>query len=358
MNSKELDIIRKKIDAIDSRILELLSQRMEFAVRSRRFKHCISDDNRERQIFENIRKSSRNTLKPEFLEGLYKLIVGESKDMQMQNLKLIGFQGEHGAYSEFAAINYDASLMPVSCKEFTEVFNEVTTGQIDLGIVPVENSLEGAITQVNDLLIQTDLKIVGEVNVPVHHCLLALPETEYRDLKVVYSHPQALAQCRKFILRHGLEARPYYDTAGAAKMLSENRPEATGVIANKICVNLYHLEIIKENIEDHEANFTRFIVLSKEESDEPGDKCSIIFSVKHEAGGLFSVLKAFSDKGINLTRIESRPVKGDPGKYVFFLDFEGSDKEEKVTGTLKEVLKSTTNFKFLGCYKSYKGAIQ
>jgi prephenate dehydratase/chorismate mutase len=357
MKNNELDIIRKRIDSIDRGIIELLNQRMELAVRSRKLKHYISDENREEQVFENVRKSSRNMLKPEFSEKIYKIIVNESKEIQLQSFKLIGFQGEHGAYSEVAALSYDFSLMPVSCKEFIEVFNEVSTGQIDFGIVPVENSLEGAVTQVNDLLIQTDLKIIGEINIPVHHCLLALPETEYRDLKVIYSHPQALAQCRKFILRHGLEPRPFYDTAGAAKMLSENRLEATGIIANKICADLYHLDIIKENIEDHESNSTRFIILSKETSDESGDKCSIIFSVKHEAGGLFSVLKAFYDNGINLTRIESRPLKKDPGKYVFFLDFEGSDKEDKVAEALKRATKLTTSFKFLGCYKSYKGVM-
>jgi prephenate dehydratase/chorismate mutase len=357
MKDNELDILRKKIDKIDRRIVELLNQRMELAIRSRNFKHYISDGDREQQVFENVRKSSRNILKPEFTEKLYKLIIDESKNVQLQRLKLIGFQGEHGAYSEVAALSYNASLIPVSCKEFIEVFDETFTGKIDFGIVPIENSIEGAVTQVNDLLTLTDLKIIGEVNIPVHHCLLALPEAEYRDLKVVYSHPQALAQCRKFILRHGLEPRPFYDTAGAAKMLSENRLEATGIIANRICADLYHLDIIKENIEDHESNSTRFIILSKETAGEPGDKCSIIFSVKHKAGGLFAVLKTFYDKGINLTRIESRPLKNDPGKYVFFMDFEGSEHEDRVANALKKVMKSTTSFKFLGCYKSYKGAI-
>ena len=356
MKNSDLNNIRKRIDMLDSRIIEFLNQRMELAIRARKFKQFIVDQKREQQIFSNIRKSSRSLLQPEFLEKLYRLVIDESKQIQEQNLIIIGFQGEHGAYSEVASLLYDHSLIPVSCKEFTEIFDEVSSGKINIGIVPVENSLEGAITQVNDLLVQTDLKIIGEVSIPVHHCLLALPETQYHDLKVVYSHPQALAQCHEFISRHRLEPRPFYDTAGAAKMLSENRPEAAGVIANKLCAELYRLEIIKENIEDHESNSTRFIVLSKEPSGEPGDKCSIIFSVKHEIGGLFSVLKMFSEKRINLTRIESRPIKNDPGNYVFFTDFEGSDKEDRVAGVLEEVQKLTTSFKFLGCYKSYKGA--
>ena len=172
--------------------------------------------------------------------------------------------------------------------------------------------------------IETELKIVGEIKIPIHHCLLALPETEYRDLKIVYSHPQALAQCREFISRHKLEPRPFYDTAGAAKMLSEDRPDAACAIANKLCAELYHLEIIQENVEDHESNSTRFVILSRDESSEPGNKCSIMFSLKDEAGALFSILKIFSDRAINLTRIESRPHRNDPGNYVFFTDFEGS----------------------------------
>jgi prephenate dehydratase/chorismate mutase len=356
MKNSDLNIIRKKIDMLDSGIIELLNQRMELSVRAGKLKQCVFDQKREQQIFNNMKNSSRNLLQPEFLEKLYRLVIDESKQVQEQNLIIIGFQGEHGAYSEVASLLYDSSLIPVSCKEFTGIFDEVSSGKINMGIVPVENSLEGAVTQVNDLLVQTDLRIIGEVSIPVHHCLLAVPETQYHDLKVVYSHPQALAQCREFISRHSLEPRPFYDTAGAAKMLSENRQEAAGVIANKLCAELYHLEIIKENIEDHESNSTRFIVLSKENGVEPGDKCSIIISVKHETGGLFSVLKVFSDKKINLTRIESRPAKNDPGSYVFFIDFEGSDREERVADALKEVQKETTNFKFLGCYKSYKGA--
>jgi prephenate dehydratase/chorismate mutase/prephenate dehydratase len=353
----DLGEIRKRIDLIDYEVVKLINQRMEYALRLKKLKGRISDPEREQQVFCNINRFSRNLITPEFSERLYREIIEESKKIQEQDLKLIGFQGEHGAYSEAVSLLYDVSLTPISYREFIEIFNDVTTGQLDFGIVPIENSLEGAVTQVNDLLIETDLKIIGEINIPIHHCLLTLPETEYRDLKVVYSHPQALAQCREFILRHKLEPRPFYDTAGAAKMLSENRPGAAGVIANKLCAELYHLEIVQENIEDHESNSTRFIVLSRESGIEPGDKCSIIFSIKHEAGALFAVLKIFFDRRINLTRIESRPVRNDLGKYVFFSDFEGSDKEERVMESLKAVQDITVSFKFLGCYRSYKGAV-
>ena len=354
MNDDDLENIRRKIDMIDWDIMQLLNQRMEISVRSRKLKRQILDPAREEQIVGNVKKYSYSLVGPEFSERIYRQIMEESRNVQGKNLTLIGFQGEHGAYSEAASLIYGPSLIPLPCKEFYDVFHEIVTGQLDLGIVPVENSLEGPVTQVNDLLIETELKIVGEIKIPIHHCLLALPETEYRDLKIVYSHPQALAQCREFISRHKLEAKPFYDTAGAAKMLSENKPDAACVIANKLCAELYHLEIIQENVEDHESNATRFVVLSRDENSEPGNKCSIMFSLNDEAGALFSVLKIFSDRAINLTRIESRPHRNDPGNYVFFMDFEGSDKDEKVADALKAVQEKTKSYKFCGCYKSYK----
>ena len=355
MKDDDLDLIRKKIDMIDWEIVQLLNRRMEIAARSRNLKQKVLDPERESQVLNNVKSFSHNLIEPEFSEEIYKHILKESKKLQQQNYKLVGFQGEHGAYSEVASLAFNPALKPIPCREFYEVFHGVETGQFDIGVVPVENSLEGLITQVNDLLTETKLKVIGEVKIPIHHCLLALPEAEYRDLKIVYSHPQALAQCREYIERHRLEARPFYDTAGSAKMLSEDRPEATAVIASRLCADLYHLEVIQEDIEDHESNATRFVVLSKKEAEGQGDKCSIIFSVAHQAGALYAILKIFSDNGINLTRIESRPARSDPGNYVFFTDIEGSDKDGKVVNVLKAVQKSARSYKFLGCYQSYKG---
>jgi prephenate dehydratase/chorismate mutase/prephenate dehydratase len=220
--------------------------------------------------------------------------------------------------------------------------------------VPVENSLGGAVAQVNDLLVETDLRIVGEIKIQIHHCLLTIPETDYREIKVVYSHPQALSQCRGFIARNKLESRPYYDTAGAAMMISNERPTASAAIASRLCAEIYGLEVLKENVEDHEANFTRFVVLSREKGEEKGDKCSIVFSTAHKSGALFSVLRIFSDAGINLTRIESRPIANDPGKFGFLLDFQGSDEDKKVADAIGKIKKETTMFKFLGCYPEAK----
>lgn len=352
MSNDDLNAIRRRIDSIDWEIMQLLNQRIEISVRARKLKKQIFDPAREQQIFENVRKYSGKLMRPQLSEDVYKSILAESKYAQEKDFVLIGFQGEHGAYSEAASLYYEPSMIPLPCEEFYQVFREVENGQLDFGIVPIENSLEGPITQVNDLLIERNLKIVGEIKMPIHHCLLALPGTEYRNLKIVYSHPQALAQCREFISRHKLEPRPYYDTAGAARMISNEKPDASGVLANKLCAELYHLEIIHENVEDHESNSTRFVILSKHESDKPGNKCTITFSLKDKAGALFSVLKVFSDRLLNLTRIESRPLRNSPGDYVFFIDFEGSDKDENVIAALQEVHDAVRNLKFHGCYCS------
>lgn len=347
----ELDELRKKIDAIDYELLKLLNRRMEYALRTRKMKDSIDDPEREKQVMDGALRHSKGLVRQEFTRKLFNEIISESRDLQGKSLKLAGFQGEHGAFSEVAVRSLGREWVPIPCPEFIDVFEGVGKGQFDYGVVPVENSLEGAVTQVNDLLVETDLRIVAEIKVPVHHCLLALPDSDYRDIKVVYSHPQALAQCRGFIARNKLEPRPYYDTAGAAMMLANERPKAAAAIASRLCAEIYDLEALKENIEDHESNFTRFVVLSREKSNEPGNKCSIIFSTAHRAGALYGVLKVFSDAGINLTRIESRPIRKDPGKFAFLLDFQGSDGDENVAKALAKMEKEAAMYKFLGCYK-------
>jgi prephenate dehydratase/chorismate mutase len=350
----DLKEIRKSIDATDYEIVKLLNRRMEYALRLKRLKSAIAEPSREDEVLSHVLSYSHNVVEPDFVGQLYKAIMGESRRIQEKGLRLVGFQGEHGAYSEVAAYSYGPSLVPIPCPSFHEVFKEVESGQLDCGIVPVENSLEGAVNEVNDLLVGTHLRIIGEATIPVHHSLLALPEQDYRDLRTVYSHPQALGQCRGFIARHKLEARPFYDTAGSAIMLREQKPPATAVIASKLCAELYHLEILKENIEDSDSNKTRFVILSREAGAEDGDKCSIIFSVTHRPGGLFSVLKILSDVGINMTRIESRPLRNDPGSYAFFVDLEGSDRDTRVASALEAIQTSSTSYKFLGCYKEEK----
>jgi len=349
MNLKE---IRKNIDVLDSKILKLLNDRMEQALMAKRFKSQIEDREREKKLLDRIRRNSTGLINAEFIERIYTEIIKESKNLQEKNYKLIAFQGEHGAYGEAASREWNSDLIPMPCGEFAEIFEGTTSGVYGYGIVPVENTLGGVVGQVNELLINTYLNVVGAVELPIHLCLLALPGTDHREIRAVYSHPQALAQCRHFLARNKLEPVQYYDTAGAAKMLAEERPKGSAAIASKLSAQLYDLEIIKENIEDLDRNMTRFLVLSKEENREEGNKCSIIFSTEHKAGTLFRVLEVFARENINLTRIESIPTE--PGNYAFFLDFMGSNKHERVVKALGEAEEITSNLKLMGCYKERK----
>ncbi|MDC0358806.1 prephenate dehydratase [Oligoflexia bacterium] len=352
----DLEIIRKRIDAIDNEVLSLLNKRMELAVRTKAIKTDINDSGRESSVLESVKFKSQNLLLQHSAEHLFSEIIKESKKLQGMDFNLIGFQGEHGAHSEIAAAKLDTQAVTIPHGEFADVFEGVQSGVIERGIVPVENSLAGNVSQVDDLLLESDLHIIAEIKLPIHHCLIALPDTDYRTIRAVCSHPQALSQCRGFISRNKLEPQPYYDTAGAAMMLATERPAATAVIASELCAKLYDLEILKDNIEDDSSNYTRFVVISKTPIDNGGNKCSIIFSATHKPGSLFQVLSAFSEAKINLTRIESRPLPKSPGMYGFLLDFLGSTKDAKIQEALKRAQDNSEMYKFLGCYEAAEKA--
>jgi prephenate dehydratase/chorismate mutase/prephenate dehydratase len=349
--------IRKRIDQIDLEILRLLEERLELALRTKRLKPAVEDQDREAQVLSQIRHSAgqRALVRTGFLEKLYAALFQESRRAQEQDRRLIGFQGEHGAYSEVAAAHFNPRLVAIPYPEFFDVFTGVENGDLDFGIVPVENSLGGAVTPVNELLLKTDLQVVAAIRLRINHCLLALPETDYREIRVVISHPQALSQCRQFLGRNKLEPRPFYDTAGAARALARDKYERTAVIASALAADLYHLDILKERIEDNPANFTRFFVLARDRAAGPPAGLpatrAIAFSTAHKAGTLFEVLRVFAQAGINLTRIESLPSPEDPAHFTFFLDFQVGNGEHEVEAVLARVKEKTVQFKDFGCFQ-------
>jgi len=346
----KLEEIRNKIDKIDRELLVLLQERMGLALRSKKFKKEVSDPAREEALYDRVERLNLDLIERSFTRQLLKTIIDESKRLQEKDHLLVAFQGEHGAYGDVAARRLVPEGAFIPCMEFADVFRGVEEGYLDLGVVPVENSLEGAVTQVNELLTTTGLKVIGEAQIPVKHCLLATEATNYRDIRLVYSHPQALAQCRGFLMRNKLEPYPYYDTAGAAKMLARENPRAAAAIASSLCAELYDLEIIKKGIEDGPSNSTRFLLLSREPYDGRGDKTSLVFATPHKAGQLYKILSLFAEDQINLTRISSMPLRSAPGNYSFFLDLEGSDQDEKINNVLKQMKELTLSFKLLGSY--------
>ena len=347
-----LEDIRKQIDILDGKLIKLLTERMEQAVLAKRFKKKIEDKNREQEILNKIKESAQTLIDGDFLLSLYQRIIEESKTLQNQDLKVIAFQGEHGAYSEVAAKSWNSDYIPMPCLEFADIFEGVQSGLYDYGIVPVENTLGGLVSQANDLMINTKLFVSGAIEIPVKHCLVTYPGTDYREIREVYSHPQALAQCRGFLARNKLKAVHYYDTAGAAKMLSEKGLTNVAAISSALAAKMYNLDIIKESIEDHEINRTRFLILTKEENKQNGNKCSIVFSTAHKSGTLFNVLEKFANAGLNLSRIESIP--NEKGTYAFFLDFLGERNDSKVQTVLESVKKATEHFRVLGFYEEIK----
>ena len=267
-------------------------------------------------------------------------------------MKTVAFQGERGAYSENAVYQFFGSTAEAKpCRDFRDVFESVKKQEAQAGVVPVENSIEGSVNQNYDLFFTYDLKVCGEVIVKVAHCLIANPGTSLDAVKAVYSHPQALAQCRSFLERLNCELIPTYDTAGSVKLIKEKKLTNAAAIASEKAAELYGMKILARDIADNPENYTRFFVLSKEDSPITGkDKTSIIFSAKHEPGSLYHALGEFAKRNINLTKIESRPTKKTPWEYNFYLDFEGHRTEPNCTEALKALEKYAIFVKVLGSY--------
>ena len=276
----------------------------------------------------------------------------------------IGFQGEHGAYSEEAIFKeFGKEVKTVPTASIHEVFNLTEAGSVDLGVVPVENSVEGSINETYDMLLSSNLAVIGEVVLRVVHCLIALPKARLGEIKVVYSHPQALAQCRGFVTSMGVEPIVTYDTAGSVKMIKEKRLGKAAAIAGERAAEIYGLKVLKKGIEDYSTNSTRFLVISQDETKWPSttvatgrSKTSLIFAVPHRPGSLYNALEVFAREKINLTKIESRPTKARPWEYFFFVDIEGRRQDPKVLRVLGEMAKKTAFLKVLGSYPVSKEA--
>ncbi len=231
----------------------------------------------------------------------------------------------------------------------------VEKGEAQFGIVPIENSLEGSISRTYDLLLDSNLRVCGETELRVVHCLIASPETRLDLIKRVYSHPQALGQCQAFLKHLNCELIPTYDTAGSVKMIKEKGITDGAAIASARAAEIYEMQIIAREIEDTPNNFTRFFILAKQDSPPSGnDKTSIVFSVKHRPGALYEFLRKLASKNINLTKIESRPTRQKPWEYNFYLDFEGHREDEAAREVLESLEKTSLFVKVLGSYPKAK----
>lgn len=264
----------------------------------------------------------------------------------------IAFQGENGAYSQEAIFEtFGIETPTLACPSFNAIFHAIETGQAELGMLPIENSTAGAINQSYDLLLDHDLKIAREIIFRVRHALLGNAGTTLANVRRVYSHPQALAQCERFIAEHGWTPVVAYDTAGAAKQLAESPEQDAAAIASETAARLYGLDLLARNIEDLANNLTRLFVIAQHEPPRAEkSKTSIVFAVRHIPGALYDCLGEFAVRGINLTKIESRPDRRVPWHYVFYLDFEGHWSDPPCREALVNLLAKCSFLKVLGSY--------
>ena len=268
-----------------------------------------------------------------------------------KNIPVVGFQGEIGAYSEKAINLYFSKANSKAHKTFSDLFDALENEQIDLAIHPIENSIEGSVTESYELLLKSKVTVVGEINVKIEHALISHNGTNKDDIDVIYSHTQALGQCKAYLKNSGCDAVTTYDTAGSVKMIKEKNMKRAAAIASKDTAKLYNMSVIDENIQDHEDNFTRFFCLSKIPTKSTGnDKTSIVFSAGDVAGSLYKALKEFADGDINLTKLESRLTRKKAWEYNFYLDFEGHIDEENCKKAIQELVNLGRSVKILGSY--------
>ena len=268
----------------------------------------------------------------------------------------VAFQGIDGANSEVAILTHlDERARPVPCRSFAELFDAVQSGSARYGLLPIENATAGSVNGAYELLMDNDFRIQREVIHHVHHALLALPGTAIEDVTLVRSHPQALAQCARYLKRHGMTPVDWYDTAGAARDLRDDAAASTAVIATERAAELYGLNILVGHIEDEPHNFTRFFVLGNDEPQRAEyNKTSLIFATRNEPSALYHCLGVFAGHDINITKLESRPRRSRPWEPVFFLDFEGHWQDEPCRQAVTELLQRASTVKMLGSYPAVR----
>lgn len=267
----------------------------------------------------------------------------------------IAFQGEPGAYSEAAALRFSSHADLIACESFDDVFKAVAAGRATHGILPVENSIGGSIHRNFDLLIEHDLPIVGEVELPIRHHLLALPGTPIERVQRIYSHPQALAQCERFLRELPARVHATYDTAGSAKLIRDQQLTDAAAIASERAAQVFGLEILRSDIQDYSDNITRFLLISRiTEPDAPADKTTVVFSLANEPGALFKALSVFALRDIDLTKVESRPIRGRPWEYLFYVDIPINRQDLRCARALVHLAEFARSMRTLGSYPSWK----
>jgi len=355
-----LDALRARIDVIDQQILDLLNERGQLAIdighRKSGQGRSVYAPEREKRIFQRLIRRNRGPLKPESVQAIFREVI--SACLTLEKPISVAYLGPEGTYSQQAGrdqFGSGAALLPMG--SIDAVFEEVERGRADYGVVPVENSTEGVVAQTLDRFVASPLSIKAEVMLRIDHCLLCR-SAQPRRLKRVVSHAQSLAQCRAWLVQHypGVPLEAVASNAAAAAMASHD--SAIAAIAGRAAATHYGLQIVAASIQDQADNSTRFLVISPDGRSEPteDDKTSILVSVTHEAGALYRVLEPFARHGVNMSTIESRPLKGRAWEYVFFIDLAGHADQPAMIKALAAVKRRSLFLKILGSYPAWRWA--
>ncbi len=364
----DINKIRAEIDDIDNELTKLFERRMTVSEQVAAYKkeHGLPTLNatREKEVILKACERLDNKVFAPYTEKLYTCLMDLSKEYQrsINNAEIaIGFQGIKGSFSHEACMwhmennengyRYDVKSYPTFDKLCLALLND----EISQAVIPFENSSTGAVTDVYDLMLSYDYHIVGEVCVRVNHNLMAKDGVKLEDIKEVYSHPQAFMQSKEFLDKFSFTQIPYKNTAISAEFVANSDRRDIGCVASEKAAKLYGLKILEHNINYNKNNYTKFIVLSKTpQPRDENDKISIITKLDNTPGQLFNLTKLFSERKINMVKIESRPDINNPFEYVFFIDIMGNINDDNIKGALEEIKSCNKYFKYLGNYKKYE----
>ncbi|WP_417880150.1 prephenate dehydratase [Vibrio sp.] len=372
-----LERIRLRLNELDDQLLKILSERRALSLDVAKSKvetaKPIRDAQREQELLVKLINNGKDKyqLDAPYITKIFHTIIEDSVLLQqayLQNLAnpqesrkplaRVAFLGSKGSYSHLASLEYfsrkNTELIELNCKHFQEVTSIVESGHADFGVLPIENTSSGSINEVYDLLQHTTLYIVGELTLPIEHCLLAPQEMRLEDIKILYSHPQPHQQCSEFLSRlDDISLESCVSTADAMQKVKElNRPDVAA-IGNSTTGKLYGLQVVKENIANQTENHTRFIIVARkpiEVSTQIPAKTTLIMSTSQEAGSLVQTLLVLQRYGINITKLESRPIMGNPWEEMFYVDLEAHLDSVEMQQSISELTKITRHLKVLGCY--------
>jgi chorismate mutase/prephenate dehydratase len=358
---RRLESLRARIDELDSQILEHLGERYRVVSEIQAVKQQRGDGvyvpARERAQLARLARlnhASRHPIPPGAVESIFGEILSVSR--ALQGSVGVAYLGPEGSFSEVAARSHfgsGARLLPV--ESITAVFRAVERGSAHFGVVPIENSTEGMVGQTLDLLVSSPVRIVGERELLVRHALMARAPT-LKQVKRIVSHPQSLGQCREWLARNAPHVPTAEVPSNSAAAAAAAKSRTTAAIAGREAAERYGLKVLADGIQDLARNVTRFVVLGAPAGDSAGDKVSVLFAVKNEAGRLFKSLEPLAANAIDLCKIESRPMRGRSWEYLFFADFRGNPAEPRVRRAMKAMERHCTFFKVLGAYPAATSA--